>query len=88
MKSFSIVVKKKIKDFKKTITVDGCKSTSIRYFATAAQAYGTSTAKGIPSSDDVLATIRAFKKLGVKIIKKKKNLLLLWEWIRFITNQK
>ena len=72
MKSFSIVVKKKIKDFKKTITVDGCKSTSIRYFATAAQAYGTSTAKGIPSSDDVLATIRAFKKLGVKIIKKKK----------------
>ena len=72
MKSFSIVVKKKIKDFKKTITVDGCKSTSIRYFATAAQAYGVSTAKGILRSSDVLTTIRAFKKFGVKIIKRKK----------------
>ena len=70
MKIYSIVIKKKIKSFKKNLYVDGDKSISHRFFLLASQAFGISKANGILESEDVLHTINALKKLGVKIVKK------------------
>ena len=72
MKSFSVIVKKKINKFDKSIFVDGDKSLSHRALLISSQAYGISILKGILESEDVLNTINALKKkLGVKIIKYK-----------------
>ena len=71
MKSFSVIVKKKINKFDKSIFVDGDKSLSHRALLISSQAYGVSKLKGILESEDVLNTINALKKLGVKIIKHK-----------------
>ena len=73
MKKFSIIIKKKIKSFKKNLTVDGDKSISHRFFLIASQAIGVSSASGILESEDILCTINALKKLGIRIIKKKKK---------------
>ena len=72
MKSFSVIIKKKINKFNKSISVPGDKSCSIRFFFISSLAYGVSYAKGINSnSQDVLTAIKIFKQLGVKILKKK-----------------
>ena len=72
MKSFSVIIKKKINKFNKSISVPGDKSCSIRFFFISSLAYGVSCARGINSnSQDVLTTIKIFKQLGVKILKKK-----------------
>ena len=71
MKSFSITVEKKINKFKKSIFVEGDKSISHRALLIASQAYGVSKLKGILEAEDVLNTVYALKKLGVKIIKYK-----------------
>ena len=71
MKSFSVIVKKKINKFDKSIFVDGDKSLSHRALLISSQAYGISKLKGILESEDVLNTINALKKLGVKIVKHK-----------------
>ena len=73
MKSFSIIVEKKINKFNQSVFVPGDKSCSIRYFFLASQAYGLSRAKGILESEDVFSTIKALTKLGVRIVKKKKS---------------
>ena len=70
MKSFSIKINNKIKSFNKVIKVDGDKSISHRFFLIASQAIGVSEAKGVLESEDVLNTIKALKKLGIKILKK------------------
>ena len=77
MKSFSIIVEKKINRFNKSIFVPGDKSCSIRYFFLASQAYGLSKAKGILESEDIFSTIKALTKLGVRIVKKN-NTWLVW----------
>ena len=77
MKSFSIIVKKKINRFNKSIFVPGDKSCSIRYFFLASLAYGLSTATGILESGDVFSTVKAMRKLGVRIVKKN-NTWLVW----------
>ena len=77
MKSFSIIVKKKINRFNKSIFVPGDKSCSIRYFFLASQAYGLSKAKGILESEDTFSTIKALTKLGVRIVKKN-NTWFVW----------
>ena len=56
-----IKIKKKIKNFKKIITVPGDKSLSIRWVLFASLAEGTSTAKNLLMSEDVLAAIEAVK---------------------------
>ena len=71
MKSFSVVVEKKINKFNKSISVVGDKSISHRALLISSQAYGVSKLKGILEAEDVLNTINALKKLGVKIIKNK-----------------
>ena len=71
MKSFSIIVEKKINKFNKSIFVEGDKSISHRALLISSQAYGVSKLKGILEAEDVLNTINALKKLGVKIVKYK-----------------
>ena len=66
-----IIFKKKILSFKKKISIPGDKSISIRWVLISSLANGVSKAKNLLMSDDVLATIRAIKKFGAKVIIKK-----------------
>ncbi len=63
----TVTLNKKIKSFKKTITVNGDKSLSIRWVLFSSIAQGVSTAKNLLKSEDVKASIEAIKKLGVKV---------------------
>ena len=72
--SEKIVLKKKIKPFDKKIIVPGDKSLSIRWLLFASQAKGISKAKNLLMSEDILATINAIKKLGIKVKKNKHEL--------------
>ena len=68
-----VKLKKKIGSFKKTITVPGDKSLSIRWVLFASLATGTSKAKNLLMSEDVLAAIDTIKKLGIKVTTNKKE---------------
>jgi 3-phosphoshikimate 1-carboxyvinyltransferase len=68
-----VKINNKIGNFKKTISVPGDKSLSIRWVLFASLANGMSKAKNLLMSEDVLATIKAIKKLGIKIIINKKE---------------
>ena len=65
-------LKKKIKSFDKIISVDGDKSLSIRWVLISSLATGTSEAKNLLMSEDVLASIKVIKKLGIKVKLNKK----------------
>ena len=62
-----IVLKKKIPTFQKKILVPGDKSISIRWILISSLSDGISKAKNLLMSGDVLASIKAIKKLGVKV---------------------
>ena len=62
-----IIIKKKINEFNKTISVSGDKSLSIRWVLISSLASGVSIAKNLLISEDVLAAINIIKKLGVKV---------------------
>ena len=62
----SVVIKNKIKNFKKIISVSGDKSISIRWVLFSSLASGISYAKNLLISEDVLAAINAVKKLGIQ----------------------
>ena len=65
----------KIEKFNSTITVSGDKSISIRWILFSSIANGISTAQNLLMSEDVMATIKAIKTLGIKVsLKKKENL--------------
>ena len=66
--SGTFIIKEKIKSFKKKITIEGDKSISIRWVLFSSLASGTSKAKNLLMSEDVLAAIQAIKKLGIKVI--------------------
>ena len=66
-----IILKKKILNFKKKITIPGDKSISIRWVLISSLANGISKAKNLLMSEDVLAAIKAIKKFGIKVIIKK-----------------
>jgi len=66
-----IILKKKIFSFKKKISIPGDKSISIRWVLISSLANGVSKAKNLLMSGDVLTTIKAIKKFGVKVIIKK-----------------
>ena len=72
-----VKINNKIGNFKRTIRVPGDKSLSIRWVLFASLAKGTSTAKNLLLSEDVLAAIEAVKKLGIKVIVKKKECKIL-----------
>ena len=71
--SNTITVDNKINAFNKKITVSGDKSISIRWVLLSSLAIGASSAKNLLMSEDVMASIKAIKKLGIKV-KFKKNL--------------
>ncbi len=53
--------------FKKTISVDGDKSISIRTLLLGSQAYGKTTIENILLSEDIINSIKCLKKLGIKV---------------------
>ena len=63
-----IVIKNKIGNYNKKISIPGDKSISIRWVLVSSLANGISKAKNLLMSDDVLASIKAVKKLGAKVI--------------------
>ncbi len=69
----SLTITNKIKKFEKIITVDGDKSISIRWVLFSSLANGVSKAKNLLISEDVLASIKAIKKLGIKSYFNKKK---------------
>jgi 3-phosphoshikimate 1-carboxyvinyltransferase len=71
-----IIIKKKINEFNKKITVSGDKSISIRWILFASIANGQSRAKNLLISEDVMAAIRAIRKFGVKINLNKKECII------------
>ena len=71
-----IKIDKKIGNFKKTIEVPGDKSLSIRWVLFASLAKGTSKAKNLLMSEDVLAALDAIQKLGIKVRIKKKECII------------
>jgi 3-phosphoshikimate 1-carboxyvinyltransferase len=73
-----ITVKKKIDSFNKTISVSGDKSLSIRWILFSSLANGKSKAFNLLLSDDVLATIKAMRKLRYKSHTKQKLLHCFW----------
>ena len=68
-----VEIKNKVGEFKKTISVPGDKSLSIRWVLFASLARGKSKAKNLLMSEDVIAAIKAIKKLGIKVIINKKE---------------
>lgn len=61
-----VVIKKKIQSFNKKISVPGDKSLSIRWVLFSSLATGKSVAKNLLMSQDVKASLKAIKKLGIR----------------------
>ena len=68
-----VKIQEKLDNFKKSIIVPGDKSLSIRWVLFASLANGTSKAKNLLMSEDVMAAIDAIKNLGIKVIITKKE---------------
>ena len=68
----SLLIKKKLGNFEKKISVSGDKSISIRWVLLASLASGVSKAQNLLISEDVLAAICAVRKLGIKVVLKNK----------------
>ena len=69
----SLFINIKRNSFKKTISIDGDKSISIRALLLGSQAYGKTLIQNILLSEDIMNSINCLKKLGVKISFNKKN---------------
>ena len=65
-----VLIKKKLKNFNKKISVSGDKRISIRWILLASLASGLSKAQNLLVSEDVLAAIRAIRKLGIRVVLK------------------
>ena len=78
LKSFNLIIKKKIPTFKKNIVVDSDKSISIRSFLISSISHNISKVNNALESEDVLSAITCLKKLGVKIQKKNRKICRLW----------
>ena len=68
-----IFINNKYNSFKKTITIDGDKSISIRALLLGSQAYGKTFVENILLSEDIINSINCLKKLGIKISLNNKN---------------
>ena len=71
-----IVLKKKIKNFNKSIIVSGDKSISVRWVLLSSLSSGICKAKNLLMSEDVLAAINTVRKLGIKVIINKKTCII------------
>ena len=65
--SNKIILKKKINIFNKKINVPGDKSLSIRWALISSLSSGISRAQNLLMSEDIMATLKAIKKLGIKV---------------------
>ncbi len=65
-----IILKRKLSNFNKKISIPGDKSISIRWVLISSLANGVSKASNLLMSEDVLASIVAVRKLGAKVILK------------------
>ncbi len=72
----SIVIKNKINTFNKSISVSGDKSLSIRWVLFSSIADGVSEAKNLLMSEDVLAALKAIRKLGIKSVISQKKCII------------
>ena len=63
-----IIFNKRINNFNKKILIPGDKSLSIRWVLISSLSNGVSKAQNLLFSEDVLATIQAIRKLGIKVI--------------------
>ena len=70
---FSVLIKKKINKFNKTIKIPGDKSCSIRALLLASQCIGESKIFNLLLSNDVLDCCNVIRTLGVKIVKRKNH---------------
>ena len=61
-----VIINNKIKKFKKTISISGDKSISIRWVLFSSLANGVSKATNLLISEDVLAALKTIRKLGIK----------------------
>ncbi len=68
-----LLIVNKNNSFKKTISVDGDKSISIRTLLLGSQAYGKTFIENILLSEDIKNSINCLRKLGVKVNLNKKN---------------
>ena len=73
VKSYSVILNKKINEFNKSINVDSDKSISIRAFLIGSISQGISKVTNVILSDDIFSTIKCLKKLNCKIVKINKN---------------
>ena len=63
-----LFINSRYNSFKKTISVDGDKSISIRTLLLGSQAFGKTFIKNILLSEDIISSINSLKKLGIKIL--------------------
>ena len=68
VKSYSVILNKKIEEFNKVIEADPDKSISIRAFLIGSISQGISKISNVLLSEDVFSTIDCLKKLNCKII--------------------
>ena len=67
-----VKISKTLKPFKKSLSIEGDKSISIRWALLASQASGKSRSYNLLNSEDVKNTLKCLKKLGIKIKSTKK----------------
>tara|TARA_B100000131_G_scaffold313524_1_gene349023 strand:+ start:2281 stop:3636 length:1356 start_codon:yes stop_codon:yes gene_type:complete len=70
---FSVIFKKKISKFNKSVAVDSDKSISQRSFIIGSISQGVSKVKNVLESEDVFSTVNCLRKLNCKIKKIKKG---------------
>ena len=68
-----LFINNKYHSFKKTISIDGDKSISIRALLLGSQAFGKTSIENILLSEDIINSINCLKKLGVNIVLHKKK---------------
>ena len=66
VKSYSVILNKKIEEFNKVIEADPDKSISIRAFLIGSISQGISKISNVLLSEDVFSTIECLKKLNCK----------------------
>ena len=62
-----LFINNKHNSFKKTVSIDGDKSISIRTLLLGSQAYGKTSIENILLSEDIINAIKCLKKLGIRI---------------------
>ncbi len=82
------IIQDKISSFNRVISVSGDKSLSIRWVLLSSLANGTSKAKNLLMSEDVLAAIKVIKKLGIKSKIKNNQCLIFGKGVEGYTYKK